>query len=209
MRYKPRCAVLYCPGNNERKLRKMASLSGQDCAVLDCEDGVALSKKVLLDTHRVSLTEPIYLVTLVETAVRFLKLKVNHKQNWPTVGLHNDSVVFGSDDFCANIGRRMPTKDARELLHVRHKVVVMTKAFSLQAIDLVSIDYKDGGLQQLAMGFTWQVFHPKQVQAMQEEFSSSQERHQEQGKIHFFMIDMPSVKQAQSIAMLAAAVTGK
>lgn len=48
----------------------------------------------------------------------------------------------------------MPTKDARELLHVRHKVVVMTKAFSLQAID-----YKDGVLQQLAtegalMGFT-------------------------------------------------------
>uniref|UniRef100_A0A8C7D5L5 Citrate lyase beta like n=1 Tax=Oncorhynchus kisutch TaxID=8019 RepID=A0A8C7D5L5_ONCKI len=222
MRYMPRCAVLYCPGNNERKLRKMSSLSGQDCAVLDCEDGVALSKKVLLDTHRVctltSLTEPIYLVTLVETAVRFLKLKVVCEEVCclaPTDGLHNDSVVFGSDDFCTNIGR-MPTKDARELLHVRHKVVVMTKAFSLlQAIDLVSIDYKDGGLQQLAtegalMGFTAkQVFHPKQVQAVQEEFSSSQERHQKQGKIHFFMIDMPSVKQAQSIAMLAAAVTGK
>uniref|UniRef100_A0A8C7W5T8 Citrate lyase beta like n=1 Tax=Oncorhynchus mykiss TaxID=8022 RepID=A0A8C7W5T8_ONCMY len=217
LRYMPRCAVLYCPGNNERKLRKMASLSGQDCAVLDWEDGVALSKKVLLDTHRVSLTEPIYLVTLVEIAVRFLKFRVVCEEVCclaPTVGLHNDGVVFGSDDFCANIGR-MPTKDARELLHVRHKVVVMTKAFSLQAIDLVSIDYEDGGLQQLAtegalMGFTAkQVFHPKQVQAAQEEFSSSQERHQKQGKIHFFMIDMPSVKQAQSIAMLAAAVTGK
>lgn len=45
LRYIPRRAVLYCPGNDERKLRKLASLE-VDCAVLDCEDGVALSKKV-------------------------------------------------------------------------------------------------------------------------------------------------------------------
>lgn len=45
LRYIPRRAVLYCPGNDERKLRKLASLD-VDCAVLDCEDGVALSKKV-------------------------------------------------------------------------------------------------------------------------------------------------------------------
>ncbi|GLD51931.1 citrate lyase subunit beta-like protein, mitochondrial, partial [Lates japonicus] len=44
LRYIPRRAVLYCPGNDERKLRKLASLD-VDCAVLDCEDGVALSKK--------------------------------------------------------------------------------------------------------------------------------------------------------------------
>lgn len=44
-RYIPRRAVLYCPGNDERKLRKLASLN-VDCAVLDCEDGVAVSKKV-------------------------------------------------------------------------------------------------------------------------------------------------------------------
>lgn len=45
LRYVPRRAVLYCPGNDERKLKKLASLD-VDCAVLDCEDGVALSKKV-------------------------------------------------------------------------------------------------------------------------------------------------------------------
>ncbi|CAB1459080.1 unnamed protein product [Pleuronectes platessa] len=44
LRYIPRRAVLYCPGNDERKLRKLASLD-VDCVVLDCEDGVALSKK--------------------------------------------------------------------------------------------------------------------------------------------------------------------
>lgn len=52
------------------------------------------------------------------------------------------------------------TKDARELLYARQKVVMTTKAFGLQAIDLVYIDYKDvEGLRQQAregalMGFT-------------------------------------------------------
>lgn len=52
------------------------------------------------------------------------------------------------------------TRDARELLYARQKVVVTTKAFGLQAIDLVYIDYKDvEGLRQQAregalMGFT-------------------------------------------------------
>lgn len=45
LKYIPRRAVLYVPGNDERKIRKLASLN-VDCAVLDCEDGVALNKKV-------------------------------------------------------------------------------------------------------------------------------------------------------------------
>lgn len=52
LRYIPRRAVLYCPGNDERKLRKLASLD-VDCAVLDCEDGVALSKKVHTSTDEI------------------------------------------------------------------------------------------------------------------------------------------------------------
>ncbi|KAL1267747.1 hypothetical protein QQF64_033110, partial [Cirrhinus molitorella] len=44
LKYIPRRAVLYVPGNDERKLRKLTSLD-VDCAVLDCEDGVALNKK--------------------------------------------------------------------------------------------------------------------------------------------------------------------
>lgn len=57
------------------------------------------------------------------------------------------------------------TKDARELLYARQKVVVTTKAFGLQAIDLVHIDYKDlEGLRQQAregalMGFTGKVLY--------------------------------------------------
>ncbi|KAF0026677.1 hypothetical protein F2P81_021414 [Scophthalmus maximus] len=300
-RYVPRRAVLYCPGNDERKLRKLASLD-VDCVVLDCEDGVALSKKtearetiprmlveldlgrtekcvrvnsvssglaeadlqVILqaevlppaimlpkveDTQEVqwfvdrfqrnlkgrALTEPIRLVTFVETAVGLLNFKAvceEIRRLAPGAGLQHDGVVFGSDDFCASIGATR-TKDAKELLYARQKVVVTTKAFGLQAIDLVYIDYKDvEGLRQQAregalMGFTGkQVIHPGQIQAVQEEFSPCQERvqwakeliaafdqHQKEGKGAFTfrgsMIDMPSLKQAQNIVTLSAAVPEK
>lgn len=43
--YIPRRAVLYIPGNDERKLAKISQIKA-DCVVMDCEDGVALSKKV-------------------------------------------------------------------------------------------------------------------------------------------------------------------
>ncbi|XP_007227836.3 citramalyl-CoA lyase, mitochondrial isoform X1 [Astyanax mexicanus] len=301
LKYIPRRAVLYVPGNDERKLRKLTSLD-VDCAVLDCEDGVALNKKaaaretipkmlaelqlgrtekcvrvnsvssglaeadleVILQAEVLppalmlpkvedvgevqwfvdrfqqhlkgrKLMEPIRLVTFVESAVGLLNFKAvceEIRQLGPKVGLHHDGVVFGSDDFCASIGATR-TKDARELLYARQKVVVTTKAFGLQAIDLVYIDYKDGeGLLQQAregahMGFTGkQVIHPNQIQTVQEEFSPSPERvkwateliaafeeHQKLGKgaftFHGSMIDMPSLKQAQNIVTLASAVQGK
>ncbi|KAJ0070184.1 hypothetical protein NL108_002501, partial [Boleophthalmus pectinirostris] len=131
------------------------------------------------------LTEPIRLVTFVETAVGLLNFKeVCEKVHElaPKAGLHHDGVVFGSDDFCASIGATR-TKDAKELIYARQKVVVTCKAFGLQAIDLVYIDYKDvDGLRQQAregalMGFTGkQVIHPGQIAAVQEEFSPSPEK---------------------------------
>ncbi|KAM9342284.1 citramalyl-CoA lyase, mitochondrial [Pholidichthys leucotaenia] len=298
LHYIARRAVLYCPGNDERKLKKLALLD-VDCAVLDCEDGVALSKKaeareticqilpkldlgrtekcvrvnsvssgladadlqVILqaevlppammlpkveDTQEVqwfvdrfqhnlkgrALTEPIRLVTFVETAAGLLNFKAVCEETRllaPKAGLLHDGVVFGSDDFCASIGATR-TKDAKELMYARQKVVVTAKAFGLQAIDLVYIDYKDlDGLREQAregalMGFTGkQVIHPWQIQAVQEEFSPSQERvrwareliaafdqHQKEGKGAFTfrgsMIDMPSLKQAQNIIALSATV---
>ncbi|XP_034042593.1 citramalyl-CoA lyase, mitochondrial [Thalassophryne amazonica] len=299
--YVPRRAVLYCPGNDERKLRKLTSLD-VDCAVLDCEDGVALSKKaearetipkmlaeldlgrtekcVRVNSVSSGLAEadlqvilqaevlpPAIMVPkvedtrevqwfvdrfqlhlkgratdrthssghLVETAVGLLNFKEVCEEIHrlaPRLVLHHDGVVFGSDDFCASIGATR-TKDARELLYARQKVVVTTKAFGLQAIDLVYIDYKDvEGLRQQAregalMGFTGkQVIHPGQIQAVQEEFSPSPEKvqwakeliaafdqHQKEGKgaftFHGSMIDLPSLKQAQNIVTLSSAVSEK
>ncbi|KAI7808496.1 citrate lyase subunit beta-like protein [Triplophysa rosa] len=181
------------------------------------------------------LKEPIRLVTFVETAVGLLNFKAvceTLRDLGPKAGFHHDGVVFGSDDFCASIGATR-TKDAKELLYARQKVVVTTKAFGLQAIDLVYIDYQDvEGLRLQAregalMGFTGkQVIHPNQIKAVQEEFAPSPERikwaseliaafeeHQKLGKgaftFHGSMIDMPSLKQAQNIVTLASAVHRK
>jgi citrate lyase subunit beta-like protein len=50
-------------------------------------------------------------------------------------------VVFGSDDFCADI-QATRTHKADELLYVRQAFVTKCKAFRLQAVDMVYIDYK-------------------------------------------------------------------
>ena len=47
-----------------------------------------------------------------------------------------EALVFGSDDFVADIGATRTTA-ATELLYARQKVVAVAKAFELQAIDLV------------------------------------------------------------------------
>lgn len=44
-KYVPRRTLMYVPGHDLKKLRKIPIL-GVDCAVLECEDGVALNKKV-------------------------------------------------------------------------------------------------------------------------------------------------------------------
>ena len=41
----PRRALLYVPGDDQRKIDKTKSVQA-DCVVLDCEDGVAANKKV-------------------------------------------------------------------------------------------------------------------------------------------------------------------
>ena len=42
-----RRSLMYVPGNDERKISKIPVL-GADCICLDCEDGVALNKKVII-----------------------------------------------------------------------------------------------------------------------------------------------------------------
>ncbi|XP_043547231.1 citramalyl-CoA lyase, mitochondrial isoform X4 [Chiloscyllium plagiosum] len=234
-KYVPRRAVLYVPGNDERKLHKITSLD-VDCAVLDCEDGVALNKKFADRFAKYSkgrtLKEPMNLITFVETAVGLLNFKAGCEEAQHLggrAGFQLDGVVFGSDDFCASIGATR-TKDAQELVYARQKVVVTAKAFGLQAIDLVYIDYKDDeGLckqsrEGALMGFTGkQVIHPRQIPIVQEAFSPSPERvkwarelieafeeYQKLGKgaftFHGSMIDMPSLKQAQNIITLTSTI---
>ncbi|XP_012296385.1 citramalyl-CoA lyase, mitochondrial isoform X2 [Aotus nancymaae] len=300
-KYVPRRAVLYVPGNDEKKIKKIPSLN-VDCAVLDCEDGVAANKKnearlrivktledfdlgstekcvrvnsvssglaeedleTLLQSRVLpsslmlpkvespeeiqwfadkfsfhlkgrKLEQPMNLIPFVETAMGLLNFKAVCEETLkigPQVGLFLDAVVFGGEDFRASIGATS-SKETLDILYARQKIVVIAKAFGLQAIDLVYIDFRDGdGLlrqsrEGAAMGFTGkQVIHPNQIAVVQEQFSPSPEKikwaeeliaafkeHQQLGKGAFTfqgsMIDMPLLKQAQNIVTLATSIKEK
>lgn len=295
--FTPRRAVMYVPGNDQKKIQKVTSLD-LDCAVLDCEDGVAVNKKEearstirrALDECDFGRTECVvrvnsvtsglmeddlgevlgarrmpdtlmlpkverpqdidmftkrlkevlqgrqletrpFLITYVESAMGLMNLRDVFKK---TIDLQLkeqlyvlDGVVFGSDDFCADIGATR-TADAKELLYARQKIVTCAKSFKLQAIDMVHIDLKDlegierQSLEGARMGFTGkQVIHPSHVPIVQRAFSPTQEqvdwatelveafsKHTESGKgaftFHGKMIDMPSVLQAKNILQLSA-----
>ncbi|XP_040598053.1 citramalyl-CoA lyase, mitochondrial isoform X4 [Mesocricetus auratus] len=266
-KYVPRRAVLYVPGNDEKKIRKIPSLK-VDCAVLDCEDGVAENKKnearlrIVRTLEEVDLgptekcvrinsvssglaeadLETILQSQVLPSSVMLPKVEGPEEIRWavceetvrigPQVGLFLDAVVFGGEDFRASIGATS-NKDTQDILYARQKIVVIAKAFGLQAIDLVYIDFRDGdGLlkqsrEAAAMGFTGkQVIHPNQIAVVQEQFTPTLEKiqwaeeliaafaeHQRLGKGAFTfrgsMIDMPLLKQAHNIVTLATSIKEK
>ncbi|CAG0887136.1 unnamed protein product [Darwinula stevensoni] len=297
----PRRAILYVPGNDERKIKKVASI-GADCIVLDCEDGVAANKKdaaqemihevlntglhgsfgrseccvrtnsvdsglceedlkaALTASHlphslmlpkvneadelkwyddRVSKAlagrgdskkqKLLPLIWMAESAKSVMDLPELAHVAENLSSLESQCIVFGSDDFCADIGA-VRTHDASELLYARQRVVVICKAFRLQAIDLVYIDYKNlegcrrQSLEGASMGFTGkQAIHPSQIPIIHDAFSPSEDkiqwatrliqefqRNQELGKGAFVfdgkMIDMPLLLQAKGIIHLAEGI---
>lgn len=133
-----------------------------------------------------------------------------------------DAMIFGGEDFAASIGAKR-TKDAIELLYARQAVIVACAANDLQAIDIVTIDYKDEeNLKRESefgarLGFSGkQIIHPNQVSAVQEAFTPSDEEiayakriietfeaSQKEGKGAYSldgkMIDMPLLKNAQKV----------
>ncbi|KAB0344796.1 hypothetical protein FD754_021722, partial [Muntiacus muntjak] len=143
------------------------------------------SDKFLFYLKDRKLEQPMNLIPFVETAMGLLNFKAVCEEavkNGPRVGLFLDAVVFGGEDFRASIGATS-RKETQDILYARQKIIVVAKAFGLQAIDLVYIDFRDeeGLLRQsregAAMGFTGkQVIHPNQIAVVQEQFSPSAEK---------------------------------
>ncbi|XP_054163746.1 citramalyl-CoA lyase, mitochondrial-like [Oppia nitens] len=177
----------------------------------------------------------INLITYVESAKGLLNLKdvVTHAIELSEFHLFSlEAIVFGSDDFCASIGATR-SAGSSETLMARQQVVVTAKAFDLQAIDVVYIDFKDlNGLKAQSqegarLGFTGkQCIHPSQVPIIEEAFSPSSDRidwatkliheyqkSQSEGKGAFVfegqMIDKPLLLQALNIIDIANAIKQK
>ncbi|MEW6093147.1 MAG: CoA ester lyase [Chloroflexota bacterium] len=141
-----------------------------------------------------------------------------------------DALIFGAEDYAVSIGAAR-TPEAWEVFTARSLVVLHAKACGLQAIDMVSVDYKD--IERLRreaqfgaqLGFTGkQVIHPAQVEPVQEAFTPDEaaiekarrlveafEAHQKEGKGAFGldgqMIDMPLVRAAQNVLERAKAAS--
>lgn len=164
----------------------------------------------------------IRILVIVETARGMLNLK--------EIAAHPrlDALIFGAEDFAANIGATR-SRAGWEMLHARNTVLMHAAAFSLQAIDMVYIDFRDTinlkieAAQGAAMGFSGkQIIHPTQVQPVQEAFTPSDEaidyarrvletfeEHQAEGagayELDGRMIDMPLLKNAQKVLARARA----
>jgi citrate lyase beta subunit len=158
----------------------------------------------------------------VETAKGIMNLK--------EIAVHPrlDAIIFGGEDFAASIGA-VRTKDAVELLYARQAVIVACAANDLQALDIVTIDYKDLEALKIeaqfgaGLGFSGkQIIHPNQVSVVQEAFTPSNESiayarrivetfeaSQKEGKGAYAldgkMIDMPLLKNAQKVLARAKA----
>eukprot|EP00429_Kryptoperidinium_foliaceum_P011197 CAMPEP_0176002646 /NCGR_PEP_ID=MMETSP0120_2-20121206/756_1 /TAXON_ID=160619 /ORGANISM="Kryptoperidinium foliaceum, Strain CCMP 1326" /LENGTH=351 /DNA_ID=CAMNT_0017335245 /DNA_START=34 /DNA_END=1090 /DNA_ORIENTATION=+ len=88
-----------------------------------------------------------------------------------------DALIFASEDYCADL-ELIRTKAATEMLHARSQIVTVAKAYGLQAIDMVHIDFRN--LEDLQrecqegreMGFTGkQAIHPAQLEAIHTDFA--------------------------------------
>lgn len=158
----------------------------------------------------------IRLLAVVESAMGILNLReiVAHPRL--------DAVIFGAEDFTANIGAKR-TSNAWEVLTARSSVVIAATAYEKQALDMVSINFREPVTLKIeaaagaTLGFTGkQIIHPNQVNPVQEAFTPSDSEiaeahalinafhaHQSEGAGAFEhegkMIDMPILKQAEKV----------
>jgi citrate lyase beta subunit len=158
----------------------------------------------------------------VETAKGILNLReiVSHPRL--------DGIIFGGEDFAASIGATR-TREATELLYARQAVVTACAAYDLQAIDIVTIDFKDIAALRAEsefgarLGYSGkQIIHPAQVEPVQtaftpndeaiaqakrivETFEASQKGGRGAYALEGRMIDLPLVKNAQKVLERARA----
>jgi len=164
----------------------------------------------------------IRMIAIIENAKAILNLK--EIASHPRL----DALIFGAEDFAADIGA-LRTTEGWEVLYARSAVVTAAAAYGLQAIDIVTIDFRDvekirqESLFGARMGYTGkQIIHPNQVAPVQETFTPDDEsiaharrlveafeEHQQKGAGAFAldgkMIDMPLVKAAQNVLARAKA----
>ena len=162
----------------------------------------------------------IALLAIVESALGMVNLEdiCRLSKSLPRL----QGLVFGAEDFIADMSATR-TPEALELLYARSRLVMYATAFGLQAIDLVTVNYKELDIlehetrQGVQLGYSGkQVIHPLQVETVQQAFIPTEKEiayatqileqaqlFAQEGKGAFTldgqMVDEPVIKRAQSV----------
>lgn len=208
-------------GGGEKDLRKVISARPDGIVI----PKISSSKPLLIADKIISQEEhhqnwqenSISILAIIETASAFLNLKEICECT-----SRLDGLVFGGEDLAADLGATR-TGEATELLFARSLLVVHASAYGLQAIDMVTVDFKNEMIIRresefgARLGYTGkQIIHPSQVEPVQKAFSPSGielrqareliaafEEHQKIGKGAFAfkgrMVDMPVIRRARNL----------
>jgi citrate lyase beta subunit len=144
------------------------------------------------------------LIVVVETARGITNLK-----EIASASPRLQVIIFGAEDLAGDIGA-VRTQEGWEVFYARSAVVTHAAAYSLQAIDMVYIDFKDAegleaeAVQGMQMGFSGkQIIHPSQVEPVQRAFTPTDEA------IAYAKRVMDAFESSQSAGFGAFALDGK
>ncbi|CAB9504605.1 lyase subunit beta-like protein, mitochondrial [Seminavis robusta] len=124
-------------------------------------------------------TRDLRIIAAIESAKGMLNLREIAETTNQQSSSSLDALVFASEDYCADL-ELIRTTAAIELLMARSQLVTTAKAYGLQAIDMVHIDFRNmEALQEectrgVEMGFTGkQAIHPAQLDTIHQTFCPS------------------------------------
>lgn len=189
-----------------------------------------------LQSVRDPTAQPLRLVASIESARSMINLReiaAWQSEYGRPLGVTLSALLFAAEDYCADTSI-IRTKSRQELLFTRSQIAITAKAFGLDAIDMVCVNYKDSDYLKeecedgRRLGFNGkQAIHPTQVDIIQSTFVPSdkeilraatilhrmQQAHvSQQGAIGLElegggkeMIDAPMIKQAENVIRTAMA----
>ncbi|KLO17277.1 citrate lyase beta subunit [Schizopora paradoxa] len=153
-----------------------------------------------------SRKHPLRIVASIESATALFHVGDIAKwksKNREEAGGALTALLFAAEDYCADTSI-IRTKSRLELLYTRSQVVIAAKAFGLDAIDMVCVNYKDPAYLRdecedgRRLGFDGkQAIHPSQVDIIHETFMPTEQEILRAAKIvHMMEISHQSRKGA-------------
>ncbi|KAH8825074.1 Pyruvate/Phosphoenolpyruvate kinase-like domain-containing protein [Flagelloscypha sp. PMI_526] len=174
-------------------------------------------------------SRPTSVIASIESARAMYNLGAIAK--WKTPKISIGALLFAAEDYCADTSI-IRTPSRLELLYTRSQIVIAAKAFGLEAIDMVCVNYKDDSYLKeecedgRRLGFTGkQAIHPSQIETINHTFVPTPKEIDRAARIlHAMtlahsseadakgavgldgeMIDAPMLKQAESTISAAKA----